>query len=126
MRVQPTESELLDQGFLPLTGEELKSRISGKQVRGDYLYGYKYIGVFHANGTTEGENNVGSHHFGEYVVNLENNTISLFWDNGWDNTITKAYDIKGELHFFDVGTGNWRMSFVEILEISRGDVEYKD
>lgn len=119
-----SENNIIEKGFHSLTGDELKSKISGKQVRGQYLYGYKYIGVFHANGTTEGENNVGSHHFGEYVVDKKNNTLCLLWDNGWDNTTTKAYDINGELHFFDVNSGNWRMSFIEIMEIASGDVEY--
>jgi len=120
------EFEVIEKGFIPLTGEDLKSKISGKQVRGQYLYGYKYIGVFHADGTTEGENNVGSHHFGEYVVDLKNHTLCLLWDNGWDNTITKAYNINGEVHFFDVATGNWRMSFTEIIEIASGDVAYSE
>ena len=120
------ESEAIEKGFYQLSGKEILEKITRKQIRGNYLYGYKYIGVFHPDGTTEGENNVGAHPFGEYVVNLESNTLSLFWDSGWDNTTTRAYDVNGEIHFYDISTGNWRMSFIEFSDIVSDAVTYHD
>ncbi len=58
----------------------------------------------------EGRNNVGSHHFGEWSVNMENKTFTVKWD-GWDNTTTRAYDVDGQIKFYDSDTGHWRTTF---------------
>jgi hypothetical protein len=105
------ESIIIDGGYQHLSGEELKQRIVGKTIAGDYLYGYTFVGTINSNGTIEGKNNVGSYHFGEWSIDLEENTLTLKWDGGWDNWTGRSYDVEGEIKFYDITSGNWRTTF---------------
>ena len=107
-----TEKMMIEAGYHQLSGEDLKQRISGKTIRGDYLYGRNYISFADKNGTIEGKNDIGSHHFGEWSVNMEGNTFTVKWD-GWDNWTGRAYDVNGEIKFFDSTTCQWRTTFKE-------------
>jgi len=107
------EAIIIENDYQQLTGIELKAQLTDKKVVGDYLYGYKFIGVFNADGTTEGENNVGTHHHGKWSINEETNTLSVEWKVGWDNWTARAYNIDGIIKLYDCDTGNWRTTFKE-------------
>jgi len=103
-----TEAMVVKKGYRQLSGEELERRMGGKTVRGDYLYEFKFITFFDRNGTMEGRNNVGAHHYGEWSIDTKNETIPVQWDGGWDNTTSRAYDVDGEIKLYDASTGQWR------------------
>ena len=108
------EKDVIEKGFRLLSGAELLSKITDKVILGDYLMGYKYITEFYEDGTAEGINHVGSHNFGSWVIDLENHTMVTKWDNGWFDTVTRAYEVDGNIELFDVDTGNWRTTFKDI------------
>ncbi len=103
-----TESMLVAQGHHSLSADELRSRIVGKTVHGDYLGGFRFVTYLDANGTMEGRNHVGSHNGGEWSIDPDEGTLTVTWDNGWDETTTRGYEVGGVIHFFDKGTGQWR------------------
>lgn len=108
------ENSIIESGYHQISGEALKQRIVGKTIIGDYLYGYKYVGIFNADGSLEGENNVGSHHIGEWSIDTKNNTLTMNWNTGWDSWTGSAYDVGGTIQFFDISTGDWRTSFTKL------------
>lgn len=109
------EKDAIQNGFIQLTGKELLSRIRNVTVFGDYLMGYKYVTDFYKNGSAEGINNVGSHNLGDWIIDLKENTLSIKWNNGWFDTITRAYEVNGSIEFYDVETGNWRTTFKKFI-----------
>ncbi len=106
--MEVTEAMMVVQGGRLLSAEELRSRIVGKTGKGEYLRGFRFVTYFDADGTMEGRNHVGSHNCGEWSIHPTNGTLSVQWDNGWDRTTTRGYDVKGALLFFDSDTGHWR------------------
>jgi hypothetical protein len=106
-----TEKEIIENGYLQLSGKELLSRIINKTILGDYLMGYKFVTNIYENGTAECKNNLGTYGFGNWVIDMKVNTLSIKWDNGWSDTITRAYDVNDNIEFYDVDTGNWRTTF---------------
>ena len=110
---KPTEAEIIERGYKQLSGEEIMKKVVGKTVGGDYLRGFKYVADINKDGTMEGKNNVGSHHFGQWKIDSEENTFTVQWDAGWDNNTARVYDVEGELHFYDTTTGLWRTAFKE-------------
>ncbi len=111
---KPTEAMIIESGYKQLTGEEIKNKVVGKTIIGDYLRGFKYVAFINKDGTIEGKNNVGSHNFGEWIIDMKDNTLTLQWDSGWDNNTARVYDVNEELHFYDTTTGLWRTTFKEI------------
>jgi hypothetical protein len=110
-----TEALMIEGGYHQLSGEDLKQRVGGKTIWGDYLYGRIYISFVDKNGAIEGKNDIGSHHFGEWSVNMEDNTFTVKWD-GWDNWTGRAYDVDGKIKFYDSTTCQWRTTFKEFEE----------
>lgn len=106
-----TEEEVIANGHKQITGKVLQATIGNTTVYGDYPNGYKFIADIYDNGTTEGINDVGSHNFGNWTIDLQRNTLQLEWGNGWFDTLTRAYDVNGDVEFYDVDTGKWRTSF---------------
>ncbi len=111
-----TESTIIDAGYQPLSGQQLAQTIVGKTLLGDYGYLFKFIVAINANGSIEGKNNAGAHHFGKWVIDEAEGTISLQWDSGWDNTTNRAYAVDGLLKLFDVNGGEWRTTFTSISD----------
>jgi hypothetical protein len=110
-----TEKKAIANGFLLLPGKELQSRISNKTVFGDYPMGYKFVTNIYENKIAKGVNNVGSTDYGNWEINFETHTLQLKWQNSWKDTLTRAYDVNGNIEFYDVDTGNWRTTF-KIIE----------
>lgn len=110
-----TEEKAIANSHLQLSGKELELRISNKKVFGDYPMGYKFAAEIYESGITKGVNNVGSTDIGNWRIDFEKNTLQLEWNNAWIDTITRAYEVKGNIEFYDVDTGNWRTTF-KIIE----------
>jgi len=106
-----TEPMIKEQGYKQLTGKELKDRIYNKTVRGEYFIGRIFITYIDNEGNMEGENDLGSHHFGKNIIDMVNNTLTTQWDTGWHNWTGRAYDVDGEIKFFDTTTLEWRTTF---------------
>ncbi len=68
----------------------------------------------------EGVNNVGCRNSGEWLVDRDSNTMTVKWDNGWDHTTTRAYDVDGEIKFYDSDTGIWRTTFQKLSSYNNG------
>jgi hypothetical protein len=108
---QYSANDAAENGFKQLTGEELQDRIVNKTFYGDYPMGYKFIADIYANGKTEGVNNIGTYDIGHWVIDRENHTMSIKWENGWMDSVTRAYDVNGSIEFYDFATGQWRTTF---------------
>ena len=106
-----TEKEIKEQGYIQLSGKELLSRISNRTIFGDYPMGYKFVTNIYENGTANGVNNVGSFDNGNWSIDLKKNTLQLEWKNAWINTSTRAYEVNGNIEFYDIDTGKWRTTF---------------
>lgn len=106
-----TEKEVIAKGYLQLSGEELLVRISNKTVIGDYPIGFIFVAEIYESGITNGVNNVGTADSGNWKIDFENHTLQLVWENDWINTLTRAYDVNGNIEFFDIDSGNWRTTF---------------
>ena len=106
-----TEKDIKENGYIQLSGKELLLRISNRTIFGDYPMGYKFITNIYENGTAKGVNNVGSFDSGNWSIDFKKNTLQLEWQNAWINTITRAYDVNGNIEFYDIDTGKWRTTF---------------
>jgi len=111
-RTFPTIQEVNALHVKQVSANALAQKISGVTVKGEYIGGYRYIAYLNPDGTVEGRNHVGSHHFGTWKIDDNNHTLQMKWD-GWANTITKAYEIEGKIHFFDVDSNKWRTVFTD-------------
>lgn len=109
------EKEAIANNYTKLTGKELHKIIVNKKVKGDYTMGFKFIAEIYENEKVEGINNVGSFDFGIWAIDMKRNTLMLKWNYGWINTITHAFEVNGNIEFYDVDTGNWRTTF-KIIE----------
>ena len=105
-----TETMIIEKGYSRLSGEELKERISDKTIRGDYYNGRNYVTFIDRAGNMEGENDLGSHRFGQYTLDANEDSLTVNWD-GWDNWTGRAYDVDGEIKFYDTTTLRWRTTF---------------
>jgi hypothetical protein len=114
-----TEPMIKEQGYNQLSAEELKKRIYSKTVKGEYFIGRIYVVYIDDKGEMEGENDLGPHHFGINIIDIENDTLTTQWDNGWHNWTGRAYDVDGEIKFFDTTTLEWRTTFKTITEGKR-------
>jgi hypothetical protein len=106
-----TEKELIKNGYIQLSGKELLSRIINRTIFGDYPMGYKFVAEIYENGTAKGINNVGSIDNGNWRIDFKEHTLQLKWRNAWIDTITRAYDVNGNIEFYDIDTGKWRTTF---------------
>lgn len=114
-----TEQETIANGYLQLSGKELLTRIINKTVFGDYPFGYRFVASIYENGITNGINNVGTSDSGNWSIDFETHTLRLVWKKAWMNTQTRAYDVNGNIEFFDVDSGNWRTTFKIIESIQQ-------
>ncbi|RLA06850.1 MAG: hypothetical protein DRQ51_07985 [Gammaproteobacteria bacterium] len=99
-----------------LSADDLIKILSNKTIYGDYVGGYKFVTQSSNDGKMEGINNVGSHNFGRWEVDELSNTLKLKWDNGWDNTTTKAYYVGDDIKFYDADTSKYRNTFTKIID----------
>jgi len=113
------EKDVIENNYYQLSGTGLLEKISDKIIFGDYLMGYKYITELYKDGTSEGINNVGSHNSGIWFIDMKNNILDTKWDNGWIDTITRAYEVDGNIELFDIDTGNWRTTFKAIKSLEK-------
>jgi len=110
------ETMIIEAGYCQLSGEELKERISQKTIRGEYYNGRRYITFIDKNGNMEGKNDLGSHRFGKCSIDMNSSTITTKWYSGWDNWTGRAYDVNGEIKFYDTITLNWRTTFKDFTD----------
>ncbi len=73
--------------------------------------GYIFVAEIYENGITKGVNNVGTTNSWNRSIDFEKNTLQLKWKNARIDTITRAYDVNGNIEFYDIGTGKWRTTF---------------
>ena len=94
-----TEKEIIKKGRVQLLGTELYTKIVNKTVFGDYPMGYIFVANIFENGKTECVNNVGSTDIGNWKIDFEKHTLQIKWQNRWINTITRAYEVNGNIEF---------------------------
>jgi len=63
-----------------------------------------------ADGTMEGQNDLGILSVGEWSVKGSESTLTMKWDSYWDDWTSRAYEVDGEIQFFDSTTLKWRTS----------------
>ena len=106
-----TEPMIKEQGYTQLSAEELIARIYNKTIRGEYFIGRIFVTYIDDKGNMEGENDLGSHHFGKNIIDMDNDTLTTQWDSSWHNWTGRAYDVAGEIKFFDTTSLEWRTTF---------------
>lgn len=114
-----SEKDAIENGFEKLTGKELKERIVNKTFFGDYPMGYKFVTDIYENGKVEGINHVGTQDTGNWMIDIEKDTLSIQWSNSWIDTTTHAYEVDGNIEFYDVSTGEWRTTFKENINLKK-------
>ncbi|MDF1676734.1 MAG: hypothetical protein P1U44_13545 [Vicingaceae bacterium] len=77
--------------------------------------GYIFVAEIYENGVTKGINNVATSDRGNWGIDFEKDTLKLVWKNAWIDTLTRAYEVNGNIEFYDIDTGNWRTTF-KIIE----------
>lgn len=110
-----TEALMVEKGHKQISGQELRQRLLGNTVLGDFAFAYKYIMTISADGALEGINNVGSHHFGQLTIADAANAASVQWEDGWANTTSRAYDVDGEIKLYNIENGQWSTTFTRVL-----------
>lgn len=115
-------AELEHQNLLPLSGADLKARLSGKCFEGLYQPPFRFTTRIGVDGSLIGENNYGTRDQGRWSIDLDTGAYSVTWVGPWDNTTTIGYDVGGIIHMFDMQTGNWRNSLIR--EINEAELEY--
>ncbi len=110
------EETLINKGYKPLTASEIKEKIAEKYFLGGYLHGFKYIVAVNLDGTLESKNDYGHYDCGKWLIDNEQHTLSVYWERGWDSTITRLYAVDESIHMYDSQTGVWRTSFDQPIE----------
>jgi hypothetical protein len=105
------EKEIVENGYKQLSGKKLLTRINNHTIFGDYPMGFKFITNIYENGTVKGVNNVGSVDNGNWSIDFKRHILQLEWKNAWINTKTRAYEVNGNIEFYDIDTGKWRTTF---------------
>ncbi len=82
-----------------------------KTIKGDYYVGRQYISYVDENGTMEGINDLGTHCAGEWSINMDDGSFTVSWSCYWDNWTGHAYDVDGEIQFYDGTAHLWRTTF---------------
>ncbi len=108
-----TEDTVLTGGHTRLSGRELEQKLVGNTITGEFGFLFKYVMTVKDDGTLEGKNNAGAHHFGRYSIDTDENTISVEWDSGWVNTTSRAYEADGAIKLFNIETGKWETTFTD-------------
>jgi len=113
-----TDSEeiAIGNGYSQLSGREIKDQLVGKQFLGGYINGFQYIIAINADGSLEGNNNYQHYDTGSWSIDMEKGTLSVNWENGWDNTTTRLYEIDKEIRMYDKETGKWRTSLKQQID----------
>ena len=114
--ISTNEETLLNKGYQPLTASEIKEKIVGKYFLGGYLHGFKYIVAVNADGTLESKNDYEHYDHGKWLIDKERDTLNVYWQRGWDSTITRLYAVDESIHMYDAQTGVWRTSFDREIE----------
>jgi len=114
-RITESESDIRKKGYLPLDAKEIESHIFGKTFLGFFPPYFRYIILFNENGGLEGKNNYQHYDTGKWVINSDN-TLSVSWNFGWENTTNHVYFIDGNIKFFDVGSGKMNTYFERSIE----------
>lgn len=110
------ESTLIDAGYNHISGNDLRQLLLGNSILGEFAFLFKYIMTISADGTLEGINNVGSHHFGNMTFDDALDTISVHWTTGWVNNTTRAYSVDGKIKLYDIENGQWSTTFTKIMD----------
>ncbi len=109
--VKTTEVMVIENGRCRLSAAELKERIAGKTIRGDYYVGREYVSYIDEDGTVDGTNDLGTYCVGKWSVDDGEDTLTVEWNCSWDNWTGRAYDVDGTIQFYDCTAGLWRTTF---------------
>ncbi|MEE9314873.1 MAG: hypothetical protein V3V02_09505 [Rhizobiaceae bacterium] len=110
-----TEALMVEKGCKLISSQELRQRLLGNTILGDFAFAYKYMMTINTDGALEGINNVGSHHFGQMTIADAANTVSVKWADGWVNTTSRAYDVDGEFKLYNIENGQWSTTFTKVM-----------
>ncbi len=110
------ESDLQQKEYAPLNAEEIQLLIVGKTFLGSFPPSFKYIISVNIDGSLEGKNNYQHYDIGKWIINAENNTLSVNWDFGWVNSTNHVYLVDDVVKMFDSTSSKLNTSFDELIE----------
>lgn len=115
-KTEDNEEAAISNGFKQLLAKDIKTKIVGKAFLGGYLHGFQFIVSVNTDGSLEGKNNVEHYDLGHWVIDDTNNTLTVNWQNGWDSTTTRIYQLNDKINMYDKESGLWRTSFNQSIE----------
>lgn len=107
---------MLNKSYQILNSDDLYKIFLDTTITGRYLYNntwYIYKVNSFADGTIEGQNDVGSYNEGRWKINSDG-SMSVEWDGYWEDWTGFAYEVNKEIMFFDATTGAWRTTYTLI------------
>jgi len=111
-----TKQDMLNKSYQILNSDDLYKIFLDTTITGRYLYNntwYIYKVNSFADGTIEGQNDVGSYNEGRWKINSDG-SMSVEWDGYWEDWTGFAYEVNKEIMFFDATTGAWRTTYTLI------------
>jgi hypothetical protein len=88
-----------------LTSKDIKQKIIGKTFYGKHSPNFEYIIAINSDGTLEGINNCNHYDWGKWQLNEEQHTLTVMWQNGWQNTTSNVHKKEGVTQMIDANTG---------------------
>lgn len=111
-----------ERGILPLTASDIEKSIIGKTIKGDWENARKYVCYMDPIGIAEGENDLGTHCIGKWVIDKYSNTFSVEWESYWDKWSGRVYNVEGKIVMFDGQTNKMRTS-IHTIEDGRRELK---
>ena len=108
-----TREDMINQGYQMLDSQEIKDILSDTTITARYFYWNAwYIAKTNSfrNGEIKCQNHVGSYDEGRWIVNENDNTLSLEWDGHWEAWTALGYKVNDEFMFFNTDTDKWRIT----------------
>jgi len=117
IELQTTKDDLILQGYMPLSKNELINLISNTTVLGDYEYSghRKYKTFIDTSGEMLGKNDWGSNESGRWSLNNLGH-FSVEWDGYWEAWTALAFKIDETIKFYDLVSGQWKTTFNTIVD----------
>lgn len=94
----------------------IELHLVGKTFFASFPPSFKYIVSINKDGSLEGKNDHEHYDTGNWIVDPENNTLSVNWDFGWGSSTSHVYLVNNIVKIFDSTSGKLNTSFDEQIE----------
>ena len=99
-----------------LDAKGIERHLVGKTFFASFPPSFKYIVSINKDGSLEGKNDHDHYDTGTWVMDAENNTLSVSWDLGWGSSTSHVYLVNNIVKIFDSTSGKLNTSFDEQID----------